>query len=306
MTWAEVQQRLISAQREHLMCISNKNLTELDIYHRILRHKNYMVAMVNKDILPVKLNLPFMGEKLFFSRGLNYNLELLFFRMYFSPFSKYHLKDEFKKPRGGAADGFRDKIALAALVNLLLMPVVFLWQLLYSFYNYAELLKRNPSTFGMRKWSLYGRLYLRHFNELDHELKGRLTRAYKPANKYLELFVSPLSVVLARSVRFIAGSVLAVIIVLAAWDEDVMAVEHMITLFTGLFGVIYACSVFIPDENMVHCPERLLSAVVAHTHYFPGEWRGRAHTTKVRTQDSFCYFRVTHGLCLISSSMITR
>jgi hypothetical protein len=31
----------------------------------------------------------------------------------------------------------------------------------------------------VRKWSEYGKLYLRHFNELDHELKGRLSRAYK-------------------------------------------------------------------------------------------------------------------------------
>lgn len=29
------------------MCIHKKELTELDIYHRILRFKNYMVAMID-------------------------------------------------------------------------------------------------------------------------------------------------------------------------------------------------------------------------------------------------------------------
>lgn len=31
-------------QKEHQICIHKKELTELDIYHRILRFKNYMVA----------------------------------------------------------------------------------------------------------------------------------------------------------------------------------------------------------------------------------------------------------------------
>lgn len=70
-----------------------------------------------------------------------------------------------------------------ALVNLLLAPVVFVLQLIYAFFNYAELIKREPGALGVRKWSQYGRLYLRHFNELDHELKLRLSRAYKPANR---------------------------------------------------------------------------------------------------------------------------
>ena len=37
-SWHEVQKRLIGAQSEHLMCIHKDHLTELDIYHRILRY----------------------------------------------------------------------------------------------------------------------------------------------------------------------------------------------------------------------------------------------------------------------------
>lgn len=67
-------------QKEHEMCIHKKDLTELDIYHRILRFKNYMVAMVNKSLLPVQLKVPFYGTVVFFTRGLKYNIELLLFR----------------------------------------------------------------------------------------------------------------------------------------------------------------------------------------------------------------------------------
>ena len=42
-----------------------------------------------------------------------------------------------------------------------------------------QVIKREPGSLGARCWSLYGRCYLRHFNELDHELMSRLSKGYK-------------------------------------------------------------------------------------------------------------------------------
>jgi len=81
-TWSEVQKRVIEVQREQEMCVHKRELTELDIYHRILRHKNYMVAMVNKSLLPVQLRIPVIGEIIFMTGGLKYNIELLLFCEY--------------------------------------------------------------------------------------------------------------------------------------------------------------------------------------------------------------------------------
>ena len=35
------------------------------------------------------------------------------------------------------------------------------------------------------------------------------------------------------------------------------------------------------DENLVFCPERTLTQVISHIHYFPEDWKGNAHTYKV-------------------------
>ncbi len=43
LTWYDVQKRLVEAQADHLMCIHKQQLSGLDIYHRILRWKNYLV-----------------------------------------------------------------------------------------------------------------------------------------------------------------------------------------------------------------------------------------------------------------------
>ena len=47
-------------------------------------------------------------------------------------------------------------------------------------------------------WSLYSRHFLRHYNELNHEFDARLKKAYIPANKYLNLFTSPMLVIIAK------------------------------------------------------------------------------------------------------------
>lgn len=82
LTWHEVQKRVREVQKEQEMCIHKRELTELDIYHRILRFKNYMVAMINKSLLPVRLKIPIVGEFIFMTRGLKYNMELLLFCKY--------------------------------------------------------------------------------------------------------------------------------------------------------------------------------------------------------------------------------
>ena len=78
-TWGDVLVRLKQAQTEYKMNIQKQDLTELDVYHRILRFKNYMVAMVNKNVLPCKIRIPFYGDKVFFTQGLKFNFELILF-----------------------------------------------------------------------------------------------------------------------------------------------------------------------------------------------------------------------------------
>ncbi|XP_061934032.1 autophagy-related protein 9A isoform X2 [Apis cerana] len=182
LTWHEIQKRVREVQKEQEMCIHKRELTELDIYHRILRFKNYMVAMINKSLLPVRLKVPIIGEIIFLTRGLKYNMELLLFWGPWSPFeNNWHLKEDYKKlnKRQELARALSKHILWVGIVNFLLCPLILLWQILYSFFNYGEIIKREPGTLGTRMWSLYGRLYLRHFNELDHELNARLNHPEK-------------------------------------------------------------------------------------------------------------------------------
>ncbi|KAM9306017.1 autophagy-related protein 9A [Gastrophryne carolinensis] len=286
-TWEEVQSRIVQIQKEHQICIHKRELSELDVSHRILRFKNYMVAMVNKNLLPLKHALPLLGDSVFYTRGLKYNFQLIFFWGPGCLFrNEWSLKPEYK--RAGArlelADRLAQRILWIGLANLALCPLVLVWQILYAFFSYTEALRREPGSLGARCWSLYGRCYLRHFNELDHQLQARLSRAYKPASKYMNCFLSPLLAVAAKHFAFLAGSVLAVLIALTVYDEDVLAVEHVLSTVTLLGVVVTICRSFIPEEHMVFCPEQLLKVILAHIHYMPDHWQRSAHRAETRNE----------------------
>ncbi|XP_058822812.1 autophagy-related protein 9A [Topomyia yanbarensis] len=287
LTWHEVQKRIREVQSEIQMSINKEQLTELDIYHRILRFKNYMVAMMNKSLLPSTIQLPFLGNVVCLSQALRYNVGLILFWGPWAPFeNNWHLREEFKRSnrRNELGNRLANQIFWVAITNFILSPFIFICQLMYFFFNYVDLIKKEPGTLGIRCWSQYGKLHLRHFNELDHELEARLTRAYRPAVKYMSSFSSPLLTVFARNIAFVCGGVASLIFLLAVYDEDVLQVQHVFTIFTVLGAASVIARSMIPDENMIWCPEQLLRNVLAHVHYLPASWRGYAHTSIVRDQ----------------------
>lgn len=70
LTWHDIQTKLIQVQLDLQMCIHKRELTELDIYHRILRQTNYLVALVNKKLLPPQVSVPLLGHVVYWTKGL--------------------------------------------------------------------------------------------------------------------------------------------------------------------------------------------------------------------------------------------
>ncbi|XP_045693721.1 autophagy-related protein 9B isoform X1 [Phyllostomus hastatus] len=274
-SWAEVQSRLLALQRSGGLCVQPRPLTELDVHHRILRYTNYQVALANKGLLPARCALPCGGSVAFLSRGLALNVDLLLFRGPFSLFrGGWELPDAYKRhdQRGALAARWRRTVLLLAVVNLALSPLVLAWQVLHAFYSHVELLRREPGSLGARRWSRLARLQLRHFNELPHELRARLARAYRPATAFLRAAAppAPMLALLARQLVFFAGALFAALLALTVYDEDVLAVEHVLTAMTALGVTATVARSFIPEEqSQGRSPQLLLQSALAHMHYLP-------------------------------------
>jgi|UniRef100_A0AC35GGN3 autophagy-related protein 9 len=285
-TWRDIVQQICKVQPKIHLSVNQETLTEYDIYGRILRHKNYFIGMVYDEIIPPFLDLPFLGKVPYFPSLLIKNIEWILFRGTWdcSPWkSHYQLKDEYKQIGSMelATAKLQKAIAFAAVLNLIFLPFIFIYQILFAFFSNADLAKREPGAFGMRKYSNYGREKLRHFNELDHELRLRLNRSYEFSVRYMEQFISPVLEIIAKYLTFAAASIFTVLGLLTIWDEDVLTFEHVITIMSACAGVIFVCRSFIANENLVFCPDFLMKQIVANIHYAPESWLREAHSSEV-------------------------
>uniref|UniRef100_A0A914HKF9 Autophagy-related protein 9 n=1 Tax=Globodera rostochiensis TaxID=31243 RepID=A0A914HKF9_GLORO len=287
LSWNDVVHSLCQAQERIHLIVSRDSINSLDIYQRILRHRNYFVALVYKSILPPQIGLPLVGNVHYLSSGLRFNLEWLLFWGPWSPWkSSYALKDEFKERDNleRIAQHMRMTIVVMSVVNLVFMPFVAVYQVLSSFFSYSEHFQRDPHILGMRKYSNYGREKLRHFNEMDSELDARLNRSYEFAVRYTDQFVSPLAKIIAKNVAFVAAAFFVVLCALTAYDEDTLKIEHITTLITVTGAIVLACRVFIPNEHLVFCQQLLMRQIVANIHYAPKSWLNKAHSTDICTE----------------------
>ncbi|KAG1694145.1 Autophagy-related protein 9A [Nymphon striatum] len=255
--WHDVLLKLIETQKEQQMCIHKAELTELGNY--------------------------------FFTEGLKFNLEFLVFWGPWALFqNNWHLNEEYKRQgaRKELADRLSKRILWLGIANAVLAIFIFPWQVLYTFFTHCQVLRYDPSKLSMRKWTAYGRLYLRHYNELDHELNQRLCRAYRPAKIYMNSFTSPVLTVAAHNLIFICGAILGVCTICTIIDEDFISIGHVVQVMTVSFFLWKIGKACIPDENAVRCHEDLLTIVLSEIHYMPDHWKGNAHKTVVR--DEFC------------------
>ncbi|XP_013360035.1 PREDICTED: autophagy-related protein 9B [Chinchilla lanigera] len=309
--WAEVQSRLLELQRSGGLCVQPRPLTELDVHHRILRYTNYQVALANKGLLPARCPLPWGGSAAFLSRGLALNVDLLLFRGPFSLFrGGWELPDAYKRSdqRGALAARWGRAALLLAAVNLALSPVVLAWQVLHAFYSHTELLRREPGAFGARRWSRLARLQLRHFNELPHELRARLARAYRPAAAFLRAAEppAPLRALLARQLLFFSGALFAALLLLTVYDEDVLTVEHVFTTMTALGLAATVARSFLPEEQgHGRPPQLLLQAALAHMHYLPEEPSAGGRDSEYRQMSQLLQYRAASLLEELLSPLLT-
>ncbi|XP_017471467.1 PREDICTED: autophagy-related protein 9B-like [Rhagoletis zephyria] len=62
----------------------------------------------------------------------------------------------------------------------------------------------------------------------------------------------------------------------------------------------------IPDENLIWCPEQLMTAILAHVHYLPSHWKHKAHTAAVRKEfENLFQFKAGYLLNEIFSPLMT-
>uniref|UniRef100_M3Y9A4 Autophagy-related protein 9 n=1 Tax=Mustela putorius furo TaxID=9669 RepID=M3Y9A4_MUSPF len=105
---------------------------------------------------------------------------------------------------------------------------------------------------------------------------------------------------------FFAGALFAALLVLTVYDEDVLAVEHVLTAMTALGVTATVARSFIPEEQgRSRSPQFLLQAALAHMHYLPEEPGPAGKASAYRQMARLLQYRAVSLLEELLSPLLT-
>ncbi|KAF2152623.1 APG9-domain-containing protein, partial [Myriangium duriaei CBS 260.36] len=274
---------------------SKQRMDAHDIANRIMRHDNYYVALINKEILDLQLHLPLIGPRQFYSKSLEWCISTCFDNFIFDAHGhvQQHCLDP--KLRLHMIKALRTRLRFAAVMSIVMAPFNITLQCIHFFSRYYAEFRNSPAQLGARAFTPLAEWKMRDFNELDHDFKRRLKMAYPFADRYLAQFPRDKTIQLMHFVSLIAGTVAAVLGIASLLDPELFLGFEVTPNRTAFFYLTISMTVFatargaIPDDSEVHEPVLHLFEVIEYTHYAPQRWRNNFHTPAVRAEFSALY-----------------
>lgn len=295
---------------------SKVRLNAHDIANRIMRKENYMIALVNKDIMDLSIPVPPIARSVFsnkavLTRTLEWNLKICINNFMFNDNGQINPNILKESSRNQLAHELSSRFKMAALINLALCPFIVIYFVLLYFFRYFNEYKLNPSSLlGLRQYTPWAEWKLREFNELPHFFIKRLHLSVGPANTYINQFPGGSLVTNAMSlVNFLSGAILAVLVIMGIFFDDEehnfwsfeLSQNRSTLFYISVFGTIWAVTsnslnvstVTNSAENLnsqgvsfFYDPEASLRYVSQFTHYLPSSWNGKLHSVEVKNE--FC------------------
>ncbi|CAG8401796.1 unnamed protein product [Penicillium salamii] len=308
-SWQEVVSRLMALRdsnpstaaavstkhRKFLGSQSKQRMDAHDIANRLMRKENYMIALVNKDILDLTLPIPFLGNRQLFSRTMEWNLNLCVMDYVFN--EQGQLRTLFLKDthRRALSDALRRRFAIAGIMNIFVAPFIVVYFTMHYFFRYFNEFKKNPGQIGSRQYTPMAEWKFREFNELWHLFERRTNMSYPFASRYIDQFPKDKTVQAARFVAFISGALASVLALASVIDPELflgfeITPDRTVLFYLGIFGTVWAFARgMAPEETDVFDPEYALRELIGFTHYFPSGWKGRLHSDDVRKEFAILY-----------------
>ena len=309
MQWNDIVAKIMRLHSEGkcLAIDSKTHIDELEIAGRIMRRHNYFIALINRDVLDLKVpwyfSLLLRADRVHLTVSLEWCLNYCLLDSIHN--ESLNLSSAFLMDR----DGLSRKFILVGLINALLTPFTLVLMTMQFFLSNAQ---QTASTHMFaRRWTSLALWKFREFNELPHIFEQRIVRAHQPASEFLEACQRNQNLqIIARCVQFLSGAFVALLLLCSVLREEALLYIHVgshnLLWWLGLFTSIYVASrayaknqsddaeqaatmgirsfAFFYDVNLPRSrPDALIEKISAHTHYYPRSWRPPPHGGAARS-----------------------
>lgn len=123
---------------------SKERLDAHDIANRLMRKENYLIAMINKDILNLSLPGPILRDRQLFSKTMEWYLHYAILDMAFNELGQ--LRQDFLRAdrRSLLIQKLKQRLYFAGLLNLIFAPIVFAYVIIVYFFTYFNVRQEIP------------------------------------------------------------------------------------------------------------------------------------------------------------------
>ncbi|KAF2807629.1 autophagy-related protein 9 [Mytilinidion resinicola] len=288
-------QNISPRARRILQDKSRQRMDAHDIANRVMRRDNYLIAIFNKDVMDLGVQIPFLGTRQFFSRTTEWHVGLSVIDFAFGQNNEIDPKFLKESNRRELVDKLNARFRTTAMISVVCAPVAVLFFIASLLFKYFTEYHKDPSQLGTRMFTPLAQWKFREFNELPHQFERREKMAYPFADRYLAMFPKDKTEQLAGFVAFVAGAFAAVLGMITLYDSELflgfeITPGRNVIFYLGIFGVIYgiARSSSRKDELVVDAGYAI-KQVIEYTRYEPASWKGRLNTDEVRNEFSSLY-----------------
>jgi autophagy-related protein 9 len=140
---------LTARQRKWLGSQSKERLDAHDIANRLMRRENFLIALINKDILDLTIPLPFLKGRQYLSRLLEWTLNFSIMDYVFD--ERGQVNQEFLKSdrRGQLSQKLRARFLFAGVMTLMIAPVMAGYLFVMHFLTYFHVSLDAPARHGV-------------------------------------------------------------------------------------------------------------------------------------------------------------
>lgn len=225
MTWNDIASKI---------CLfhSDPNLNFYTIALQIMIKENLMISFFDKIE-------EFDFNKVPITKLLEWNFIFCFLDPLIN--NQREIKSDFDRQK--YIEKVQKRLNAVAILNLIFLPFIFIFMLLYMFLQYGEQFYNNPELIMHRQWTIKSFWKLRYYNELPHLYRKRLSKAGKLTTEYLDGFPWVLMETLSRLVLYILGSFFMLFLILSVINENLFMNLHItskqpVLWYMGIIGAI--------------------------------------------------------------------
>ncbi|UKZ76069.1 hypothetical protein TrVFT333_003765 [Trichoderma virens FT-333] len=256
-TAADIPQNL----RRFIGSQSKERLDAHDIANRLMRKENYLIAMINKDILNLSLPFPFLRGRQLFSKTMEWYLHYCILDMAFNELGQVQQDFLRAERRGVLSQKLKQRFYFAGFLNLLFAPIVLAYVIIVYFFTYYNEYQKDPKLAAARKYTSLAEWKFREFNELPHLFYERLHMSFPFATRYIDQFPKRMTEDIAKSISFMSGALTAILAVCTLLDSELflsfeITKDRTALFYLGIFGGIWAITRgMVSEESMVFDPD---------------------------------------------------